>query len=285
MTTTIRATLIILGLGAACLAAPTKYPSFKVPSSVPVSEPDSVAKARNQRWQTEKWTGSDQPFQQEEQEIEKSLAEGKATAELLDQYQAQAIQHPYDPTAQYGWGYLALKWVEGINANGRDPVYLERVRRLEEAILGMTFTRQPHSYLFSRLLFLAHLEYGRSSDFAVIGQRLLDRNSEDDQVRKKMIDIDEGFYPPKTQKALDSLRYLYRKTPESPKLYSRLGDIYFGEFCTHKQPEMADQAVANWRKSFALAPPDASEIKLFQQNIDYIHKLEAKQKAGQAQKR
>ena len=277
-----RITLNLLGLiGVLTLASfecnkTRSAPLPDLPASVPISEPNSVTVARNSQWQTEKWTGSDQPFLKVQQQIERSLAQGISLTTLLDNYRAQAVANPTNAALQYGWCYLALKSVNAVQPNGRDLVYIERINKLNHAVLGMIYSKQPHDYLYSHLLFLARLTANTSEDFALIGERLLTHNPDDDAVREQMVYVYKNYYPPKTQKALDNAHYLFRKDPNSPKLYYLLADIYFGEFSTHKQPEMADKAIASWHKAFQLEPPDASESRLIQSNIKYIYKLEGK---------
>lgn len=256
------------------------YKLGPMPSSVPASSTMSAEKARNLLWQTENWTGSDQPFQQTHDRIETALKQGATLDGLLNTAEATAVKEPYEPTAQYAWGYLAFKAVKSIkHPNGRDPKFVRLLQRLTSSTQGMTFGKQPHSYEYSRLLFLTKSYALGSADYAPIGHRLMERNADDDEVRSQLIRTDtDSFYPPRTQEALDYTRYLFRKFPNSAGFYKQIGDIYFGDFLVHKQPDMADKALENWHKSFQISPPSKPVLEDIQRNVKWIRKVEADQK-------
>lgn len=254
------------------------YQIGPMPSSVPIADTMSAQKARELRWQTEKWTGSDAPFIQTSDRIEASLRQGTSLEEMLNEAEAMAVKKPYESTAQYAWCYLAYKSVKVVKFPDAVGKKFNRLRqRLGNSTQGMIFGTQPHSYIYSRLLFLARREEG-GSEYAMIGHRLIARNSEDDEIRRTLIRMDtDSFYPPKTQEALDYARYLYRKSPDDADLYFMIGNIYYGEFLTHKQSQVADQAIANWHKSFQRSAPSKQALAYIQDNMKWIRHVESKQ--------
>lgn len=255
------------------------YQIGPMPSSVPMADTLSAQVARNLRWQTEKWIGSDTPFIQARDRIEASLKQGTPLEAMLNEAETSAVQKPYEPAAQFAWCYLAYKSVKAVKyPDGRDKRFLRLTQRLHNSIQGMIFGTQPQSYVYSRLLFLARAYDGDGSDYATIGHRLIARNSEDDEMRRTLIEIDtDRFYPPKTQEALDYARYLYRKSPDDADLYFMIGNIYYGEFLTHKQSQVADQAIANWHESFQRSAPSKQTLAYIQDNMKWIRHVKSKQ--------
>lgn len=270
--------VLMLMLNCGCGAKPDTI--GPLPSSVPAADTKSAHEARELRWNTEKWTGSDQPFIQVRDQINLKLKQGISVNDLLDGAESNAVKNPYAPTAQYAWCYLALKAVKAVKyPDGRDTAYVRLQQRLYDATEGMIFGTQPRSYEFSRLLFLGRMEDSRDTAYAQIGHRLIERNADDGAVRRQLILLDtDSFYPPHTQEALDYTRYFYRKTPNAPGFYMTLGDIYFSEFLAHKQSGMADKALENWHKSFQISPPSQPVREDIQRNIRWIQTVEAKQK-------
>ena len=199
-------------------------------------------------------------------------------AALLDQAEVKAVEKPYEATAQYAWCYLAYKAVKAVKyPDGRDLKFVRLEQRLGNSIQGMIFGTQPHSYAYSRMLFLARSYPLGDSQFITIGHRLIARDPEDDEVRRAVLRIDtDSFYPPRTQEALDYAHYLYRKSPESAGYYFLLGNIYYGEFLTHKQKDAADKAIANWHKSFQIEAPNKPILETVQGNVKWIRKVESK---------
>lgn len=255
------------------------YQIGPMPSSVPMADTLSAQKVRNLRWQTEKWTGSDAPFIQTRDRIETSLRQGTSLEVMLNEAETTAVQKPYEPTVQFAWCYLAYKSVKAVKyPNGRDVKFVRLQQRLHNSVQGMIFGTQPHSYVYSRLLFLARREDSGGYDYATIGHRLIAWNSEDDEIRRTLIRMDtDSFYPPKTQEALDYARYLYRKSPDDAKLYFMIGNIYFSDFLAHKQSGVADEAIANWHKSFQRSVPSKEALAYVQDNMKWIHHFESKE--------
>lgn len=272
--------LLIIALSALSLQCCASYgQSVPLPASVPKSIAVSALKAQDLRWQTENWTGSDAPFINAEDQIEASLKAGTSIGALLDSAEAKAIQKPYDAVAQFAWCYVAYKAVTTYKLpDGRNPKFLRIEQSMDSSIQGMFYGTQPHSYVYSRLLFLAKIKFLPDKELITIGHRLIARDPEDDEVRRAIIRLNmDSFYPPRTQEALDDARYLYRKSPGSARFYLLMGDIYYGEFLTHKQQEDADEAIANWHKSFQITAPSKPILEYIQANVKWIHKVESEQ--------
>ncbi len=273
-------TLFVIWLLAVNLQCSADYYQIgPLPSSVPKSDTMSALKARDLSWQTEKWTGSDEPFIKAVDQIEASLKAGASIGTLLDSAEKKAIQQPYDAATQLVWCFTAYKAIVAFKIpDGRNLSYNRLRQRLSNSTQGMIFGSQPHSYIYNRLLFLAREYNDPNKDYMVIGHRLIARDPEDDEVRRAVLRIDmDSFYPPRTQEALDYAHFLFRKSPNSARLYYLLGDIYYGEFLANKQHYAADMAIANWHKGFQLEAPSKAFLETVQDNVKWIHKVEAKQ--------
>ena len=227
----------------ACVKAQRNPADYKAP----IRELPSYA------WTKEAWTGSDAPFLQLRESIDKKIgAASKAQLPaLVARYRKQAEAQPNDAEAQFAWGYAAYQ------AYGAGYEIPETYRGMRPISLALYRAPSPHSYQYARLLFLTTMLW-KVEDYKLreLAGRLLKRNP-NDYVVKYAADgtLKTRLSAADRQVALSYAKDLVQLKPQYAKSYAALGSAYMSVCLYDDDRSACDQSLEAYDKFYRMAPP------------------------------
>ncbi|HEX8234504.1 MAG TPA: hypothetical protein VF600_00960 [Abditibacteriaceae bacterium] len=213
-------------------------------------------------WTNEKWMGNDRPYRDLRRSIEQAVkrTNQRDVAVLVEKYRKRAVAHPVDPKAQFAWGYATLE--------GRRKGYTINRDVARRVSLALTDATSPKTYQYARLRFLMTMHWGTYPQLKSLGQRLLLREPRDNEVKYYVVRLLSSGSGKEKQQAMNYAQELVRLQPKWSGSYSALGEVYREIFFTNKDLAAGDKAIAAFRKSIQLMPPDSNH-----ENTDYLIKI------------
>ena len=220
--------------------------------------------AQSWDWTTQEWTGNDKPYQRIRAEIDQSLAIGKDSQKLIEQQKEIAQKYPNNPQAQFAWGYATYtslpQWTSSYEEWAHNPI--------TDAIASLPAT---NCYNYARLRFLLPLDYFNTNEAQIVanahlvdalGQRLLQHNPNDLDVKYKLIDVDVsilGRSP--TDLAVKNRALLYSQEmiqakPQLSRYRTLPASIYVTCWAHTNNPADARAGIASYEDYLRIAPPD-----------------------------
>ncbi len=224
----------------------------------------TASSAHQWDWTTQAWTKNDRPYQQIKVQIDKAVALGNDPQQLLARQAKIARQHPHNPQAQFAWGYATFV---SLPQWGGDYEHNKRQTAPAEAMAALPIT---DSYEYARLRFLliplipyANAVQSRSDQrhWDSLGQRLLQQNISDYQVRYKLVDVEiavlawKPFDPVVKARALQYAQQLIQEKPTVDAYYSLPAAIYITCWTQTNSPAEARAAIASYQNFLKVSSP------------------------------
>jgi len=201
-------------------------------------------------WMADQWTGSDKPFMTIRAEIDKISKQNQFSRSTLEGYRKQARSNPKDPVAQFRWGYAYYKaWNDGVSFGTPD----ENLDTLLDVAWGLQQAPSPHSYEYTRLLFI--ISALRTPAFlSPVGKRLLRHTPKD-------YDVEFYFYqsllssaaPAERKEALLGTQKLTKEYPSKGGPYVALAEVYWVQW-ERGDIQSGPLAVAAYQKYLSMPP-------------------------------
>ncbi len=132
-------------------------------------------------WVGEPWDGDDKPYADTRKAIDVTVRAGTKPSVLMARYKAQLASDPWNPRKVYPWAYAALL-ARKIAPDGNAQHNI--IRPVADYMSEVPF---PHSYQYARVMFLAQGLSKVSYSLRYVGDRLLQRNPHDNEVKFAMI--------------------------------------------------------------------------------------------------
>jgi hypothetical protein len=201
-------------------------------------------------WATDQWTGNDKPFLDAKAAIDVIAENGTLNRSTVDVYQEQARKNPKEPVAQYRWGYA---FESALNNGVPLGTIVQKLDTSLDIEWGMQQAPAPHSYGYTRLLFLIA---ARQSMYKLIplARRLLKHTPND-------YDVEFYFYPSllasaspaERKEGLLGAKQLIQKYPDHGGPYGALAEVYSAQW---EKGDIASGplAVATFQKYLSLSP-------------------------------
>ena len=231
----------VLSLGAMLAAAPS---SSNSPDTV--LEQLAVAKAQRSARMLQSWKNSDTPFIDIRKQVDEAVAAGTSAQTLAKTYKNLAQAKPGDAKSQFRWAYAAFRASDAVSISQNRP-------RLEGVPDALWKVSNPRSYEYDRLMFLTTNAVSRQSATQPLGERLLRRNPEDEEVIYTMIPLLTLSGGADLQRAKDYSRVLVEGQPKSLKYNLILGYALSANASNTKAD--IQQAVSVYQRSLQLSPP------------------------------
>lgn len=264
---------ILMGLvvGAAALTA-----NIRIDLSPAVNLPlQTVSAAHQWDWTSQAWTGSDTSYQQIKAQIDRAVTVGNDPQRLLKRQAEVARQHPNNPQAQFAWGYAVFvsmpQWGGDYEHNKAQAAPSEALAKLPAA----------DSYEYTRLRFLlipvipyANAGQSRSDQRHLdsLGQRLLQHDPADYEVRYKLVHVEEAvlawkpFDPAVKARALQYAQQLIQAKPAVDAYRSLPAGIYITCWTQTNDPADARAAIASYQDFLRIASP-SNEFRPFAKHL------------------
>jgi len=242
----ISAILIISATLSSCALISSKSEPIPPAATVP-----SVDPWKDWAWASKKWLGDDKPYQQIRADIDNAIARGQDSTSLTADYKKAARQNPGDPQAQFRWGYAAWESMKTLHQES------DKWRIFAGVPEALAETNFPDTYNYARLRFLAEAWRNRTFKLKSAGEKLLNHNPNDYDVKYQQVGIlDMTLTPPEEKQALVYIQDLMRVKPDRPNPYSLLGGVHMDAYDKYHHLEDGQQAIAAYQEYIRLALPD-----------------------------
>lgn len=201
-------------------------------------------------WTTEEWTGNNLPYRDSRVLIDRIGNNAPRLQKLLEEYEAAAAKKPFDPLAQYRWGYSVYQ-----AATGKVLRSSETRANIEIVAAALEKAPSPHVYEYARLRFLIEMWQYPKFEHLTIGKRLVKRDATDRSVKYFLTRILAwSRLPGDKQQALVYARELLTVNPQKASYHSLLGGVYLNLWHESRKREYAEKAIASYNKYLELAP-------------------------------
>ena len=214
-------------------------------------------------WANEPWTGDDAPYQHIEFDADKALVSSWSIGNLLKKSSLIAQQEPSNSQAQFRWGYIAWRVVQG------QPKSYDWSSATQAISVVLARVQSPKTYSYARLRFLLTRQ---DSDVVELGERLLKRDPNDVPVKYRLSDAytalfsersqrnrDHEVDPQLKQRALTLIEQVIAVSPSNPDYRAALAAVYVSSWADNKNPEDATNAVAAYKQYLKLAEADDND--------------------------
>lgn len=214
-----------------------------------ISPPSAQWSANEWTWTKEKWDGDEKPYKKARLEIDRAIQEGRDLDTLLEKYKKNASKNATDPLLQFRWAYSAYKSAAKAGNNA--------AAKLQGVEFALKRANSPQTYEYARLRFLVVARTTPYHRLKEVGERLLKRNSKDDEVKFYLVSVlDPGLYASEKAQALQLAQELIRSQPKRPSSYSVLANTYLAIWSKSKSPDDAHKAISAYRQFLQVAPKD-----------------------------
>ena len=217
-------------------------------------------------WGNEVWSGNAGPYKAIEAEIDKKIAAGMSANVLAETYRKTAEKDGGNPLSQFRWAYSQRKAV--LAAKHFDSGQLIPVRdALDKA-------NSPHVYEYTRLHFLIESEIFPGQELLPVGKRILQHNPQDVTVKYNMIRL-LAASPAMSDKnlALKLAQEMVASHPAYADYHGNLAGVYMDFWFHTSKLTYAQQALQQYHKYLALAPPDAENRKTVERLLKTLQKM------------
>lgn len=217
-------------------------------------------------WGKEVWSANSNPYKAIEAEVDKKIASGTSAEALSEGYRKTAEKEVYNPQAQFRWAYAQRKAV--LSAHPFDSGQLTHVRdALDKA-------NSPHVYEYTRLHFLIETEIFSGQEFLPVGKRLLQHSPRDEIVRYQMIRLlSSSPQAADNKKALLLAQEMVNSSPQNADYHGNLAGVYMNFWFDTSKSVYAQQALEQYHKYLALAPPNAEYRKTVVRLLKTLQKM------------
>jgi len=238
-------------------------------------------------WTRQAWTAEDRPYMLVQAHVDQAIAQGQKPDSLLVQCRAEALAHPDDTKLLFRWAYAAYLAASQVELTpSQADLRLETPGSID-SVQGFMIKKYVPSYQYARLLFLLLNFNSIDSRTEYLGDRLLQRNPNDKEVKYDMILFRSWDSRPSVrQQAQQEAEQLAQQG--SPEGYWILANIYYRMWNVSKMPPtdtartqpIAEKAVAALRRYVQLAPLQSGKRKLAQRQITNIEQDQSQIAAG-----
>lgn len=210
-------------------------------------------------WYKQPWTGSNQPYIDQEKLIQNELKQGHSIKQIIADRQHAYELKPQSAIAAYTWGYAVYQTVDAPENDLRGKIAPSEQKALD----ALASTNDCRSYLFVRLRFLISA-YSFQQCPPRLGDRLLAFNSKDADVIRAMLNIlPLGSNPSYTKLGLEYAQRLKIIKPSDRMTYLYLALTYHQIYDGNKTAANKLAAAKAWREFLAHAPDnDALKIRM-----------------------
>jgi tetratricopeptide (TPR) repeat protein len=221
-------------------------------------------------WVNRPWTSNDSPYTHMKRRIDTEFKDNKRIESVTKKYRHAAKAKPKDALAQYAWGYAAYA--------GRPVGFHIDRRELPNIAISLGDPKAPDSYEYNRLRFVVTVRWRPYSQLKPLGLRLLQRNANDFDVKRGVINLLVAGSKAEQQQALKYAQELVNVYPDRSSSYSSLGWVYDIKFAREKDPAIGDKAIAAYRKCIALSKNPVTRQSV-EHSIKVIQQEQAELKA------
>ena len=219
---------------------------------------------------TEKWTGSDKPYQDIVAQIKKEYSQGRDPDAIAQEYRLAAKLNPTNPVAQFARVCSARG--TAVISNSEDREALSLLQILENADPG-----NIHEY--TRYRFCLSDEANTPlpiDDIKTVGEKLLLYDPKDNWARLSLINMLSNY----KQGGKEALPYALdwvKQEPENAKAHSSLAQAYFNQWeeSTRKNNTLGNQAIQEYQAYLRLAPSNDGFRSHAKRYISHIEEAEA----------
>jgi hypothetical protein len=171
---------------------------------------------------------------------------------ILAERKGSAEQQPRDPLAQFGWAFAAYRAAKDAQTFAEHDAKLKGTRE------ALSRVPSPRAYEYARLRFLIENSVAPVVGLLPLGKRLLSRNPGDSEVKyfvRRLLSWSPSLGDKTT--ALQYARDLVKVEPQNGRYRAALGAAYKNLFDKTGNPALADNAIAAYRESIQLSPPNS----------------------------
>ncbi|RYX81103.1 hypothetical protein EON83_25520 [bacterium] len=202
---------------------------------------------RNWRWDA----NEDLKYAKATREIDASLKGGVTSLALAKRYQKEVSNDMWNPMKNYRWAYAAwLARKKPKTKQESDTILFPVIEQFEQV-------KFPGSYHYARIGFLANVYKQASPCLKRLGDRLLNKNPNDEDVKFYMIRVlANTFRPEDDKRALNYLESFRRQYPKNT-YYVREAANLRRRFFNRQYPldqKKADAAVTAFQDYIKVAP-------------------------------
>ena len=203
-------------------------------------------------WQQETWSSDDKPYQQIRQEVEASFTSGKPAVQLAEEYRKEAQNNPKSPLAQFHWAYAIWKTLTPTSSSA------EKQTNGIGAFFTLAYTLSPDTYNYARLRYLLSYQY-QNGDQTVLGERLLQRDTQDAEVKAHLaLDYTGKPYSLASKtRAIQLSREMIQANPKCSRCYAIRAEAYYTAYYEngrHRKDGLA--VIAALKEYLSLAKPN-----------------------------
>jgi len=246
----------------------------QVTASVAVRKPVPVKPYINPyiAWTVDSWTGDDKPYLEARTQIDRAILLGQNPSALLQSEEAKAKTNLNDSLAVFRWGYSACK------VTFTQAKLVDNMELMSHVEPYLRTAPSPHTYNYSRLLFLG-INYGSQDyDAKPLGERLLQRDPQDDDVKYQMIACLLG-YNKRTKadeaQAIALGQSLLKNHPKSLGVHAQIANTYMAIWSSSYKQADANRAIAEYRVYQSLLAPSDPDRKYIAVTIKHIQDMQA----------
>ena len=230
-------------------------------------------------WTQKAWTVNDKSYLLIEANVDKAITQGQKPDSILAQYRSTALAHSDDTKALFRWGYAAYRAASQVELSPAKAYLRFETPGSIYSVQSFMVKNYVPSYRYARILFLLSNFGAIDSQTQKLGERLLQHNPSDKDVKYDMLALSSwDSHPSVRQQALRDIKQLaHQGSPEGSWL---LAGIYERMLNVSKMPHpdivttqpIADNLVAALTKYVQLAPPQSGKRELAQKRIAEIRK-------------
>lgn len=263
------AALLITGF----LAPPTQaQPGIKpLPASV-VAEARAELRAYH-AWVNARWTDDDGPYQGIRNQIDQALAGGQKPNAIIKKYETVRARKPADAQSLFGLGYICYV------AGSLSDVSRDEVQRVQDDLYVAASNKKahlPHTYNYTRLLFISDSIDLPDPKLKDLGKRLLARDPSDYDVEYHLAnDLTFSDEASDRAQAVAYQKDLARRFPNDPRQYRLLGVIYYRVAWLNHNPADVEKCVAAYRRYIDSTSGNREDRARAELNIKFIRNLQA----------
>lgn len=219
-------------------------------------------------WVSEKWSGDEIPYKQFRISVDNAVQQGQSPAKLAEKY-SDGKQDRQHPLAVFRWAYPAYLAEKQKGFPERSQV----MQDIRDYMQYATDFSPPHNYEYDHLRFLAITHNEPIMQLAIMGERLVQRNPEDYEVRYLWGEcMSTSSEYARTKNSVDNARILVKTFPKDPIAQLLLAGIY-GSFAGEKKyqdSKTLDQATVAYQEVLSLSKPGDKNYKAAQFYIDHM---------------
>ena len=247
-----------------------------------VEEVPQLSYTDSMEWTKETWKADDAHFSGLENQVKTQLSQTKQPLEVVKSYRRVALANLSKTDAVFRWGYASYLAARKVQTQEElTDVWQSLYPALLRPALPLDYQYKPpfsemypkpdspHSYRYTRLLFLVAVERyvpdTKSRDlFLDLSNRLLQRDPKDKEVEFQRIEMLLGMpwgsreskiiAEDSWRKALDYSKKAVNRNPKNLAFLAQLAKAY--RFQWDGKNSYGEMSIATYRKYLALAPPN-----------------------------